>query len=81
MVERIEELEQEIGKGDVYHDISEADAQFDAVSKIRVSAYMATEEYRAKARPLFIEEFKAAAVNGKVRKVDKLYVCIAKAPV
>ena len=77
-VEKIATVEKEEGKGTAYWDVAAADGKFDTIMGTALSENLATEEYKAKARPLFREEWAAAAVNGKVEVTDILYVYVAK---
>ncbi|KAK0389702.1 hypothetical protein NLU13_3275 [Sarocladium strictum] len=77
-VERLEEVEKELGKGDRYYDVSEAEDQFDYIMKSPWSEEMTRGDVVAKARPLFVEEWNAMAVDGKVKVTDNVYVYIAK---
>lgn len=77
VVEVIEELGREVGAVDRYYDVSEAEEQFDYIMTSPWSNNLRKEELIGKARPLFVEEWEAMAVDGKVRVTDNVYVYIA----
>ncbi|KAI5456319.1 S-adenosyl-L-methionine-dependent methyltransferase [Mariannaea sp. PMI_226] len=78
IVERIELVEKQAGIQSTFMDISQSDEQFDYILRMPLTALIDTEEFRAKARPLFQEEWNAAAVDGKVEVSETVYVYIAR---
>jgi len=78
VVDRIETVEKELGKGPTYADVTEADEKFDYIANTPLTGQVTTDEFKAKARQLFKEEWEAAAVDGKVEISDTLYVYVAR---
>ncbi|KAL7895582.1 S-adenosyl-L-methionine-dependent methyltransferase [Trichoderma sp. SZMC 28014] len=80
IVEQVEELDHVSGRGCSYFDLSEADAQFESIIAMPLSTSMATDEFKAKAKPLFREEWDKAAMSGKIENRDSIYIYIARRP-
>lgn len=78
VVDRIETVEKELGKGTTYLDVTEADEQYEYIANSPLTGLVTTNEFKAKARPLFKEEWEAAAVDGKMEVSDTLYVYVAR---
>lgn len=78
VVERIELLEKELGKGTTYLDVEQADEQFDSIMSNSLTRPIATDEFKTQARPLFKKAWEAAAVDGKVEVSDVVYVYVAR---
>ncbi|KAK2615414.1 hypothetical protein N8I77_002170 [Diaporthe amygdali] len=79
-VEKAVELERQSGKGSVFYGVDEADDQFEYFMNGSLAQNVASESFKANAKPLFREEWERIAVNGKVESVDASYVYIARAP-
>ncbi len=59
--------------------MDQADEQFDYISRMVLSSRVMTDEFVARARPIFREEFaRDANKDGKVEVVDSLYVYVAR---
>ncbi|KAI9172363.1 methyltransferase [Paramyrothecium foliicola] len=68
------------GKGTFYKSVSEADSEFEYLLRTPMLEHIATEDFRTKARPLFREEWMAAATDGNLEFVDELYAYVARKP-
>ncbi len=78
VVERVEVLEKQVGKGSTFFDVSQAREQFDFITSIPLTEVTITEEFQTKAWPLFKDRWEAAAENGKIEESNTLYVYIAR---
>lgn len=77
-VERVELLENITGHGNSYHDVDDADEQFNWIVARTFTPQSADQSWRDAILPVFREEWAKAAVDGKVENVDGLYVYIAR---
>lgn len=77
-VENITELEKVTHQRSTFYTIDQADEQFDYILGTGLTLPMATAEFKQQARGAFRDEFRKAAVNGKVEIVDSLYVYVAR---
>lgn len=78
VVDRIEIAEKDSGKGTQHMDVTEADKAFDTTVNSHSTGLVVTDDFKAKARPVFREEWEAAAVGGKVAVTNYLYVYVAR---
>lgn len=78
VVERIEALAKEDGRDYTYYSVDDADEQFDYITSVPLGEHFATKEFKTAARPLFKEEWEAAAVDGQVQNCELLYVYVAR---
>ncbi|KAF4973382.1 hypothetical protein FZEAL_9340 [Fusarium zealandicum] len=78
VVEKTEILEKEPGLGTTYLGLDQADKQFDYILNGPLPASVITDEIRHQGREYFRQEWKKAAVDGKVEVSDVLYVYIAR---
>lgn len=79
-VEKITLMEDISGKGRQLHGIDEADGHYDFIVNSSLTQLSASDDFKSKARPLFREAWKSAAVDGKVEDSDVLYLYVAKKP-
>ncbi|KAF3760496.1 S-adenosyl-L-methionine-dependent methyltransferase [Cryphonectria parasitica EP155] len=79
-VERVSLVENISGKGTQYHGVEEADRIFEQTVNSSLTENVASDDFKAKARPLFRREWERIAVDGKVEDVDSLYVYVARKP-
>lgn len=79
-VENITRLESISGKGTQYHRVEDADHHFDSIVNSSLTQLSASNDFKVKAKPLFREAWKMAAVDGRVEDSDALYLYVARKP-
>lgn len=79
-VEKVSLIENIAGKGTQFHGVEDADSHFDFITSSSLTQLSASDEFKIKAKPLFREAWKDAAVNGKVEDSDALYLYVARKP-
>lgn len=78
--EKITLLEGISGKGTQYHRVEDADRHFDSIVNSSLTQLSASDDFKVKAKPLFREAWKRAAVDGRVEDSDTLYLYVARKP-
>ncbi|KUI62893.1 Demethylmenaquinone methyltransferase [Cytospora mali] len=68
------------GKGSVFYGADEADERFEEVVNSSLTQNAVLDDFKAKAKPLFREEWERIAVDGKVESTDISYIYIARKP-
>lgn len=79
-VELVTLLENIAGHGRQFHDVEDAESQFDSIVNSSLTKLSTSGEFKIKAKPLFCEAWRNAAVNGKVEDEDALYLYVARKP-
>lgn len=79
-VESFALLEGISGRGRHYYGVEDAESQFEFIVSSSLTQLMASEDFKAKARPLFLKAWADAAVDGKVEDSDALYLYVARRP-
>lgn len=79
-VENAMRLDSISGKGSVFHGVDEADELYEKNVNSSLTQNSVSDDFKAKAKPLFREEWERIAVDGKVESTDVLYVYIARKP-
>ena len=78
IVEQVAELDKIPGERTKSMSMEQADEQFDYIAAMPLSSEMSTDDFKARARPLFREEWEKASVDGMLDICDVLYVYITR---
>lgn len=73
-------MENVAGYGTKLIGVEEAGTRYEAIVNSSLTENIATDDFNAKAKPLFLKEWERVAVDGKVEDVDCLYLYVARKP-
>lgn len=77
-VESAVRLDDISGQGSIFHGVDEADELYEVNVNSSLTQNVLLEVFKIKAKPLFRQEWRRIAVDGKVESSDVLYVYIAR---
>lgn len=77
-VESVTLLEDVSGKGTRFHGVDDADGLFETLVNSSLTVHAASEDFRARARPLFRRRWEQMAVDGTIEESDSLYLYVAR---
>lgn len=79
-VEHTARLDSTSGKGSIFYGIDDADELYDANMNSSLTQDAVSDDFKARAKPLFRQEWERIAVDGKVESTNVSYVYIAQKP-
>ncbi|ROV96307.1 hypothetical protein VMCG_07680 [Cytospora schulzeri] len=79
-VENMVRVDNTSGKGSIFYGVDEADQLYDSTVNSSLTQNAVLYDFKAKAKPLFRQEWERIAVDGKVESTDVSYVYIARKP-